>query len=370
VHPDDIALLRATPSGRSPSEAIAEALGVASPALRELAAEIWNDVDEAVKGINWWAGHPLTVQQRILVSDQIVMAAKYVEQNLAEARVHLSEVRRACEMEDQFMARAVEIGAQGPEIRMPERANALDWLASFSADVHTVGVFQALGSSLDCLAAVVIGVLALRRNVLKADLGPVRTMLRDPAVLAEAGGLRKPTADALDAVADDPVPGWLDWTLAYRNTLIHRPRPIAMHHLEPRPTLANPSGGHFIKTRDVRALASQPGLSDMEAMAQALDAVLEEEATVSLSGAVFAGASLVERVAAPLLDAWRARRANPPLLEQPVQQWTLPPAGHVTFTGFAPGSYPYDPASLTAHPSMGKRMRSAGVLDDERGSFW
>lgn len=370
MHRVDIDLLKAAPPGPNAGEGIADALGVGCPNLRALAGEIWQDIDETAKGIGWWTGHPLGVQERILVSDQLLMATKYVELNLTEARVHLSEVKQACDIEDEFMARAVEVGEDGPEIRMPKRAHALDWLASFKADTDTVGVFQALGSSLDCLAAVVIAVLALPRNVLKADLGPVRARLQDPVVLAEAGGLRQATATAIDASANTPVAGWLDWTLAYRNTLVHRPRPISMHRLEPRPTLARPEGGTFIKTRDIRVLASQPGLSDMEVMARELDPVLEEEGTISLEGAVAAGAALIENVSVALLDVWTSRRANPGLIAQPATQWSLPNMGTVAFAGFQAGSYPYDPDSLTAHPSMGKRMRAAGVLDDERATYW
>lgn len=284
MHPDDLKLLRAAPSGPSASESIAYALGVACPNLRALSAEIWNDLDEGTKGIGWWTGHALDDQHRILISDQLTMAAKYAEQNLTEARVHLSEMKRACAIEDEILARAVEADSSGElHIHMPPRANAEEWLSAFDADLHMVGVLQGLGSSLDCFAAVTIGVLALPNNILKADLGGVRSRLRDPLVLAEAGGMRQQTAADLDRLADDPVHGWLEWALAYRNTLIHRPRPVSIHRLEAEETLAKVGGGQFIRSRDIRVLASQPGLSDMEVMAQALDPVLEEEGLITLS---------------------------------------------------------------------------------------
>lgn len=136
MHPDDLKLLRAAPSGPSASESIADALGVACPNLRALSAEIWNDLDGGTKGIGWWTGHALDDQHRILISDQLAMAAKYAEQNLTEARVHLSEMKRACAIEDEILARAVEADSAGElHVRLPPRANAEEWLSAFDADL-------------------------------------------------------------------------------------------------------------------------------------------------------------------------------------------------------------------------------------------
>ena len=38
-------------------------------------------------------------------------------------------------------------------------------------DMHICGFFRAIGSSLDCLGAAIIGVLALPNNLRKADIG-------------------------------------------------------------------------------------------------------------------------------------------------------------------------------------------------------
>lgn len=367
----DLAALRHAAPHTDPPKAIADALGVDCAGLRDLTREIAGDMDEGTKGIGWWSSAPLPTQQRILISDHLLMAAKFAETNLVEARVHLSELESNQAVVQEQMARTVSVQNGVPTVTMPRHSSAHDQLAAFKIGLHTVGCFQALGSALDCLAAVIIGVLALPDRLIRADVVGVQKTLAKAQVLAAANGLRQPTADVLEAAKDSPVDGWLDWVLSYRNTLVHRPRPVSIHQLVPKPSILDAQGRPHLRTELIDHLATEPGLSDIEAMSSSFRAVLTEAAEVSLRHAVYGTRDLIEGVSGTLLPAWVARRSAPGLLAQPASQWpNVPMHAPLGFEGFAPDSAPYLPDTMTAHPGLGRRMKVAAVLDDERDLYW
>jgi hypothetical protein len=94
--------------------------------------------------------------QRATVSDQIRSAAHGIEENLLEARLHELDV-------------AALVGPHG--LPMPyENASINDHLRNDRLEMNTVGFFRAFGSTLDCLAAVLIGVVRIPMSLRFADM--------------------------------------------------------------------------------------------------------------------------------------------------------------------------------------------------------
>lgn len=225
--------------GGSSDDAFADAVQADAPSLRGQGTEIAGDMDRkhGIWGVGWWFPHPGT-KRRILISDYLLRAASDVETNLVEAKVHLLELASALEEEDRFVERAIDYDDEGmAHIAMPPRLAAIDDLPRILRGMHIAGFFRAIGSAVDCLAAAAVGVLAIPERIQFIDLGQVRKALdKGPGADSAVADLWQPVKDAVASAASSQ-PGWLDWTLDYRNTLVHRARPITTTSLKPEPTV-------------------------------------------------------------------------------------------------------------------------------------
>ena len=88
---DDLERLRA--SALNPGDLDVEfskVLGVDAPGVVCLYNEIFNDLDENIYGVGWWAPHPGTTR-RILISHYLLECTKSIGTNLIEAALHLLE---------------------------------------------------------------------------------------------------------------------------------------------------------------------------------------------------------------------------------------------------------------------------------------
>ena len=168
--------------------------------------------------------------------------------------------------------------------------------------------------------------------------------------------------------------GWLDWTLQFRNMLVHRGRRIHFGQFVPRtPVLYGADGQPVPRVRVVTHLPRDPSRSDVEVFLDAdqLSApVLTEDAEQTLRGIFAVTHSLIEAVADELLDFWVWRQRHPDALPQPAKQW---PKGVSTastgFRGYAPGSFKYTPSMMMTHPVVVRRLRAA-ALDDSARPQW
>ncbi len=176
--PADVDHLGREYSSSEPKEGrLARALNVDIPVLRELGNEILGDFDEQASGVGWWAPHPGT-SRRILIGDHLFTCVRSVETNLIEARLHLMEAMDFWQRESDFNARAVSIDRDGRvKVAFPERKRPLDEAVPVIATLHTVGFVRAIAGALDCFGAVIVGVLALRTGLLRADLDSARRAL-------------------------------------------------------------------------------------------------------------------------------------------------------------------------------------------------
>jgi hypothetical protein len=163
--------------------------------------------------------------------------------------------------------------------------------------------------------------------------------------------------------------GWLDWTLAFRNMLIHRGRRIDIGQFVPRPeVILGPDGKRVPRARVVTQLPKDPDRSDIEVLREpSIPPVLTEDSETTLKGLIETTRRLTDEVGKELLAIWKWRRANPTKLVQPLRQW---PKGLSTksigFDGYKPGAFPFKPSQFMSHPVMLRRLRSAALDDSQR----
>jgi hypothetical protein len=361
------------PVGEPREGRLARALQVEIPVWRQLGDEILGDLDEHVFGVGWWAPGPGT-SRRILISDHLCNCVRSVETNLIEARLHLIEATDFWERESDLYARAVSINADETlQVEMPERRRPLDEITSAMGILHTIGFIRAIAGALDCFGASVVGVVALRANLLRADLDSARRTLAAVAGAGAAERLQGQFGTELEALIGRGGPaGWFRWVMDLRNTLIHRGRRLQMSELRPVSSgIVGLDGRPFIRTDVIHQLPRDPGRSDVEMFLDAAHApVLTESAATTLRGVLENSLQLIGEGGGLLHDVWRARRSHPALLPQPREQWPAGPSGVTAgFEGYAPGSMPYNPAQLRADATFVRRMAASSLGDAAREAW-
>jgi hypothetical protein len=211
-------------------------------------------------------------------------------------------------------------------------------------------------------------------NILRADFDRARARLSKITGAAKDGEkMQAEFAARLEAnIANSGPQGWLDWTLDFRNMLVHRGRRFEYGQFLPRtPSLFGADGQPLLRARRVTHLPRDPSRSDIEVF---LDTpwtmVLSEESRRTHQGLIGSTKSLVETAATDLIALWRWRRNHPGSLKQPAVQWSTGRSTQSTgFNGYAPGSVSVEPGLAIVHPVTARRFRSA-ALDDRVRSEW
>jgi hypothetical protein len=349
-------------------------IGVKLPHWAALESEIFSDFTEQPPyGIGWWAPGPGT-SRRILISDQLYCCLASVASSMTEAALHRLEYLDASDRDSARFADTVKMQPGGVTISPPRPRNAYEQLCPDVMRIHQAGLIRALASALDCLAGVVVGVAALSHSILKADFTKARNILGKINGAANAGAsMQAQFAARLEGAISDAGPaGWLDWTLDFRNMLVHRGRRLEHgQFLRRTPVLLGPDGEELLRARRVSHLPRDPGRSDVEVFLNTpWDLVLHESAERTLEGLMNSTAILLETTAKDLLAFWQWRRAHPGDLGQPAAQWKNGPSTESTgFDGYAPGSLELKLGIGSMHPITARRLH-AGALDDPARPQW
>jgi hypothetical protein len=376
MRPEDLARLNEPyPEHVEPTDADARAaIGVKLPNWTALQDEIFADfTEQSPYGIGWWAPDPGT-SRRILISDQLYCCLDSVVNNMIEGALHWLEYLDARDRDNARLAHAVKMTPAGPVFDPPRPRNPFDQLCADLIRIHQAGMIRSFASVLDCLAGVMIGVAALPLNILKADFGKARAALGKINGAANSGAAVQAQFNAqLEAALISAGPrGWLDWTLDFRNMLVHRGRRIELGQLLPvEPVLLGPNGRPAPRAWRASHLPRDPGRSDIEVFLDfPSNTVLHEDGQRTLEDLTESTTKLLETVAAHLLDLWRWRRSHPGELRQPAEQWKNGPSTQSTgFSGYAPGSLSLDPNVGTLHPITARRIHAA-ALDDAARPQW
>lgn len=211
-----------------------------------------------------------------------------------------------------------------------------------------------------------IGILAIPQPIQRADLGGLRKWFSTQAIAPGSAEqqLWLPSWEALQVLADKDHPGWMAWALDYRNTLVHRARPLQVSSLLPSPTLHRPDRPvPFFRTEEVVLGPLDPRRSDIEVMQSGDTPVLTEDLKVTMPCVLDRTMDTCNTITGLLVDAWTARRARPVLLAQPRSQWPkVPSAPPSPFDGCRPGSKSYQPAMFTSGPDVIQGMIAASLF--------
>ncbi len=376
MRPEDFARLKELYAENvEPTDADARAaIGISLPRWTALEDEVFADFTErSPYGIGWWDPYPGT-SRRILISDQLHCCLESVVGNMTEAALHWLEYLGASDRDNARLADAVTMTPTGPVISPPRSRNAFEQLCPDFIRIHQAGMIRSLASALDCLAGVVIGVAALPIGILKADFDKARAKLAKINSAMNVGTkMQAQFAAQFEAEISAAGPqGWLDWTLDFRNMLVHRGRRLELgQFLRIEPVLFGPDGQPALRARRVSHLPRDPGRSDVEVFLEMpWNIVLHEEAPRTLQGLMNSSVQLLETMAAHLLDLWRWRRNHPDDLRQPAEQWKDGASTHSKgFNGYAPGSLVLEPGLGMMHPVTARRFHAA-ALDDAARTQW
>lgn len=346
------------------------AIGADVPSAGKLAAEILNDLDTRSFGVSWWRAVP--VEERILISDYLYQCAEGVEKNLAEAKLHYFEWLDARDRMNDFIADSIKIDPSGtPYQKLPPVKAPVDELPFALEALHICGFFRAVGSSLDCLGGVIIGVLGLKAPLRKNDIAKARQVLskvKNPQNPAEQ--LQADFRDFFEGqIVSSGPEDWLEWMDQYRNMFVHRGRRFTINQTRRREGLLyDARGQEILRATSTLHLAMHPDKSDAEALVKK-DMVLNEDADITFEGVFRSCRDLNEAACERLLSVWEQRRKDPSLIEQPASQWDTKIRA-CKFNGYDSSAEPLDPDVLTSHPIILHRMRAASADDQHRAALW
>lgn len=376
-YPIDAAL-----SAEEADRVLEERLGIDVPAARTMSAEILADLDSQTHGVGWWAPYP-DDKRRIFISDYLAQLMVSFPLNLAEAALHLLEVERNQDESSAQIRHAVVLGGvnvRGSQyrVRMPPRTSLRDLLPNRLLDLHVAGMFRALGSALDTLAAIVVVVGAFPQKVITVDFRKLLDHLQKPMPATPGGQLQDRIRATIQGSVQSAGPvGWMDWAIDYRNMLVHRGRRLQLRTLTPDsgPAILDGRGSPILRCRSIMHLARDPKNSDLQAyfgtdpQPSRLSNVLEEDGVLALKSTLEGAVFVSRRVCDVLLDVWRTRRATPSLLSQPRGQWPELSIHPDTFSGFNPGSVEVAPTMATVAPNMVRRLTSAAIESSQRSKW-
>lgn len=298
------------------------------------------------------------VEQRALVSDQLLSAAQGLLDGLVDAAISVHEHSRLT-------------GPNGSPY--PRATDSLNDVMRQEQLRHAVaGFFDAFGTTLDCLAAVLVVVARVPLSVQRADFTRLSTV--DPAAAhGKAFPAPVPVAqrklwealgrELIEARQVIGARDWLEWALEMRNALTHRgrvtnvflPRGISGRLLVP-PT----ESPQELYRYDLH-LRRRPWLPEIEGMLAGhglVDSWLDEPSIRTLRGLLDALVSYVERLIAWASAQWRI---DSPGMIAPVHRWTLPETPPVAFAGIAPGDTTPIQGAIgginTEHLRLAERLR-------------
>lgn len=335
--------------------------------LMALYNEMLDDLDEDRHGFSWWHGH-LDVPRIAIMSEYLISSVNGAQQALTDAAFALNEFNEQTFAHDHWQQGRIASVGTAPGDESIFRALSLDKAAEKRERrirLHSEHFFYHVAQSLDRLAAIILGVGALPRSLLRADWGVLTNLSlkegRQPAegIVAQDELLSQVLATARDAGPQD----WLSWTLAERNTNAHRAPRLGF--------IVMTRGSRQKSSRLVHILHRQPQWSDTEIFAaqrrdQHLSGIflIEDPADV-MTGVLKSLDQTCSAITALLRDFWSRRRASPQLLIQPGSQWPKLNDVPLQFEGYNAPMPIITEGTARVSPDMGKRMKASGLFSNE-----
>jgi hypothetical protein len=310
--------------------ALRDALGLRCPRLDGFLARL----DEELLAEDWGYGRLVEIEDvelRALVSDQLHSVALGVRDHLQAA--HLA----AHELDDLIGPNGMPFHTKGATLKQELRAHqALDRIGR---------AFGAVGSTVDCLAAVLIVVARLPLSIQGAAWTRLASFDPEGRGVRSAINAQGPSAaqracwdELRAAVAAAVARGprhWMPWALATRNARTHRGRTLTMFF--PRPVssqLALPPPDHPLAYyRFDPHLRRRPWLPDIESLyvaGQLPAAWIAEPAQRTIEEICRLTTELVEGLLSWADAAWISPSAG---VVAPSEAWTLAASPEIEFAG-------------------------------------
>gem|GEM_PF-3166453 len=357
------------------------------PNWKRLKDSIFNDLSDGPPwGIKWWKTDNSIVAtvQRILISDTICQGSRTVLQNLLEAYLHFLELEYWTKCHEDWFNE-----------NMYRPKNLLQAICPNLVQLHAVGVARALVSALDCVAAVVVGVLPLQMPKGKGKWkgmeqitfsflrGNMRELIKDSGLQEKKDSYVqwKTGMELCNLISSDERKGWIDWLLQLRNTWIHRGRQTVF---QVSPSELYGSTG-LLRDKVTWRLPKDPDIHEVWRMAQesllgkgedsmGFCHLLAGDAVSSFKRLLEECRTLIDTIGKELLEVWDWRKNN--CQDQPVkEQWpnverqkdAIKKAG---FQGLARNPMPGRPGCLRINPYNYKRLKAAALHDQGFADVW
>jgi hypothetical protein len=349
----------------------------------ELFDAMLGDLDEDRGGFGWWHGY-LDARRICLISEYLMASIGGVQASLLNASMSVKTHRELSYADSMWFRQImIEAGKAGRGLSTDDYLRAMargqrERLRERQIDAAAEHTYYHLAQGLDRLAAVLIGVCALRTDIVRADwkvvtqatkrIGTPATKFLDTP--GSAG--RDAQEDVLRSIDEQRATGpwdWLEWMLRERDTVAHRAPRLSWKML----TVDRKRRPDGLVTPFYR----QPGWPDVEAMIRGRKGEVEEVDDMLLmrdpngvmSGHLGSTTDLVAEAFGLMTELWLRRRSEPTLLVQPGEQWrTLLDQAELEFDGYSGDKLPVSPNSQV-HLSIdnGKRLAASKVLDPK---FW
>ncbi|MGH2705145.1 MAG: hypothetical protein ACRDJ4_08625 [Actinomycetota bacterium] len=353
-------------------ERLARRLGVQVQELTSLGEQILSDLDPEELGISWWSPD-VPPRPRILIGDYLFQAVWSTQRNLSEAKLHMLEAQQGLDAEDKrFQTSRFSDVREGVLFQRP--TSAIDELPDLITDIHIAGFFRACASALDCLAAMVIGILPVEEEIIKADWGRVGRRLTDLA--RGSDDVRANMARRImDEIAAAGPSAWIRWLLDMRNMYVHRSRILNIRTTQQSgPAIFVSMRRAYLPARIVGLLPRFPSHSDIQVIkgTPRLDAAcLAESCETTMEGIMESVLHVISATTRILTQVWDDRKSGRVRLPQPHEkQWRLgDQLPSDAFSGYAQRPVNLQLDYLVLHPNTHRRYLAA-ALSDETKSRW
>lgn len=342
----------------------ADQIRPASLVLTALSTMVLEDLSPQ-GGVSWWKN--LDAPRSILIADYLIGLTHSTSSNLQQAVMHREKLKTAWTTEGMRLGARIRAGRGQPGVLSP--LTDQDQNRSVEIDAHLSGFFRAAGSVLDTLAGLVVGSAGLATSLVRADWAIVRKSADESkikSVLASTDGGRSAQLELLGNVRNLAADGgdWLDWTLDFRNTQVHRASRTTLVVLNPKRTtgIMNPLPRHPAQTE---------GESLAVTYSRAIDeAMLTEDALDTLDHVFRHLHELTLHATRLCIDIWQARRDDPLIITQPKKQWAkLLQGDQRSFAGAVPGGRIPGGDTMLVGPEASLRLQRGLFLDEHRRTW-
>lgn len=333
-----------------------------------LAAAISEDMSGG-HGVAWWSG--VDEPRNLLIADYILGLTEGITNNLSFATMHHARYTEMQATADFNVLRRLRAGSVRGEIIAPGTPGESD--RQLEADGHLRAFFLAIGSALDNLAGVLMGVTGMppiRGTLVRADWGALADWRKDGAAPRITRNLTSAHHDLINRVVDEVDTAlaagpteWVEWALDLRNTLVHRAPRLSINVVLPR----GKGIGH--------PLPRHPAQTHAESFARSTSIrgdLIAHQASETMQTILDAAATLAAAIGAATLDAWDTRRGDSDLHHQPERQWPTLAQGRVS--DFDPHGQllqlaPPGHGQIAMAPTTAQRLRLGRLEDDDRGAW-